>query len=350
MQPQTCVALIFALAAAQCYAADAARFPENPLITVNSATSLGDNVNGPSIIRVPRWVQHPLGKYYLYFAHHKGTFIRMAYADSLHGPWKIYEPGVLQVRDTAFYQPPNGQSSSTLYTHVASPDVFVDDAHKRLVLYVHGMWTEGKPWPADPAQATKWLRDNGYAQYTQTAVSTDGLHFEARPGIVLKTSYLRAFQWDGAYFGMARLGVLAKASDPLQPFEPGPNPFDGGPYAGRVRHVAPLVRGNTLFVFFSAIGDAPEKIMLSTIPLSADWKTWKASVPVEVLLPRERYECANLPVVTSKIGESDGPEHALRDPALFEENGKIVLFYSVCGEQGIGAAEILAGLLAASRK
>jgi len=34
----------------------------------------------------------------------------------------------------------------------------------------------------------------------------------------------------------------------------------------------------------------------------------------------------------------------LRDPALFEEKGKVTLFYSVCGEQGIGGADVT-GLL-----
>ena len=46
---------------------------------------------------------HPLGGYYLYFAHHKGGFIRLAYANALTGPWKIYESGVLDVKDMAFY-------------------------------------------------------------------------------------------------------------------------------------------------------------------------------------------------------------------------------------------------------
>ena len=40
----------------------ATRLPQNPLITVDSSRSLGDNVNGPSIIRVPSWVQRPLGR------------------------------------------------------------------------------------------------------------------------------------------------------------------------------------------------------------------------------------------------------------------------------------------------
>ena len=72
-----------------------ARFVENPLVSVTTTRSLGDNVNGPSVIRVPLWLPHPLGRYYMYFAHHKGAYIRLAYANSLTGPWKVYEPGVL---------------------------------------------------------------------------------------------------------------------------------------------------------------------------------------------------------------------------------------------------------------
>jgi hypothetical protein len=318
------------------------RFPENPLISVATSKSIGDNVNGPSVIRVPRWIKHPLGRYYMYFAHHKGGFIRLAYGNSLHGPWKIYEPGVLKVGDTIFSrpQPDPADSPANLYTHVASPEVFIDDANHRLVMYVHGMWTDGKPWPTEPAAAAKWMRENGYAQYTQTTVSRDGIHFEARPGIALKTSYLRVFKWSGGHYGMARLGVLARAASDEGPFESGPNPFDGSAYAGRVRHVAVLVKGSTLYVFFSAIGDAPERILLSTIALAGDWTKWKASPAVEVLAPRERYECANLPAVASRAGESEGPENALRDPALFQDRRKTILFYSVCGEQGIGGADV----------
>jgi len=321
-----------------------ARFAGNPLVSVTATPSLGDNANGPSVIRVPRWISHPLGRYYMYFAHHKGAYIRLAYANSLAGPWRVYEPGVLNVRDTIFFRPQPDPPSSppTLYTHVASPEVFVDEDKKQIVMYVHGMWTDGKPWPEDPAAALKWMRENGYAQYTQTTLSGDGIHFEARPAVTLRTSYLRVFRWDGSYYGMARLGVLAKAGDPLAPFELGPNPFDPGPYANRVRHVALLRRGKTLYVFFSAIGDAPERILLSTMALDGDWRSWKTSQPIEVFAPRDRYECPDLPVTPSKPGESEGPENALRDPALFEEGGKVTLFYSVCGEQGIGAADVTA--------
>lgn len=80
------------------------RLAQNPLITVRSSTTLGGNVNGPTVIRVATWVEHPMGKCYMYFANHMGDFVRLAYADTVTGPWTIYEPGVLHARDTAFFQ------------------------------------------------------------------------------------------------------------------------------------------------------------------------------------------------------------------------------------------------------
>ena len=317
----------------------ARRLPQNPLITTRSSSSLGDNINGPTVIRVPPWVKSPLGRYYMYFAHHMGAFIRMAYADSIAGPWKIYEPGVLSVGDTAFFRPqPDPQETlADFYTHVASPEVFVDRARKRLVMWFHGWWTNGERWPSDLAEARAWATRKGYGQFTQVAESADGIHFEVRSPIT-KQSYLRVFQYGGYFYGLSRLGRLARSADPLASFEVGPNPFRDGPYANRVRHVAVLPRGRTLYVFFTGIGDAPERVMMSTINLTADWKDWKASPPVELLRPEASYECQTLPNAPSEGGDVKGPVRQLRDPAVFEENGRAYLFYSICGEQGIAAA------------
>jgi len=320
----------------------AIRVTQNPLITVAASPSLGDNVNGPSIIRVPAWIPHPLGRYYAYFGHHKGQFIRLAYADAITGPWSVYTPGVEPVSGSAFYRPqpdpPDGPSDQ-FYTHVASPEIYVDEARKRLVMWAHGWWTDGQRWPLDAAAAREWARRNGYGQFTQSSESTDGLHFALKPAIT-KVSYLRVFPLDGYLYGMARLGQLLRSKDPLASFEIGPNPFAAGPYAGRVRHVAALRRGRTLFVFFTGIGDAPERVMLSTIELTDNWQTWKASAPVELLRPEAPYECPGLPNVPSAAGEIEGPARQLRDPAIFEEEGKTYLFYSICGEQGLAAAEL----------
>jgi hypothetical protein len=107
-----------------------------------------------------------------------------------------------------------------------------------------------------------------------------------------------------------------------------------------VRHVALAKRGRTLSVFFSAIGDAPERILMSTIDLAGDWRSWKASAPVDVIRPQTDYECPNLPIAPSEGGDIEGPAHQMRDPAVFEENGRTWLFYTICGEQGIAAAEL----------
>ncbi len=320
----------------------ATRFPENPLITVNTSPSLGDNLNGPSVIRVPDWVEHPLGRYYMYFAHHKGQFIRMAYADSPHGPWKVYEPGVMQVADTALSrpQPDPDPTPSGVYTHIASPELYVDQSAKRIILWFHGMWTEGQRWPAPLAEARTWLRANGYAQYTQAAVSTDGIHFKAQPAIS-KQSYLRVFQHDGKFYAISRLGQLLRGTkDPLASFELGPDPFRDGPYSRRVRHVTLLPRGNKLEIFFSAIGEAPEGILHTTMALDGDWTQWKTSGYDQVLTPQASYECPELPETRSAVGEIYGPAKQLRDPNLYVEDGKMFLFYTICGEQGVAAAEV----------
>jgi hypothetical protein len=317
------------------------RLSQNPLITVDTSASLGGNVNGPTVIRVPAWIDRPLGRYYMYFANHMGTFIRLAYADAIGGPWKIYEPGVLQVRDTAFYrpQPDPTETLDDFYTHVASPEIFVDAARRRLVMWVHGWWTNGERWPNDPVKAAAWARQMGYGQYTQAAESADGVHFDVKPAIT-RQSYVRVFRHDGFFYGVARLGRLARSSDPFARFELGPNPFRDTAYANRVRHVGLLLRGARLHVFFSAIGDAPERVLMSTIDLTPDWTTWRASAPVEVLRPETAYECADLPAAPSEPGDVEVRVRQIRDPFVFEEQGRAFLFYATCGEQGIAAATL----------
>ena len=318
-----------------------ARFKQNPLITTKTSASLGSNVNGPTVIRVPGWVRNPLGRYYMYFANHMGEFIRLAYADDLTGPWKIHEPGVLHVRDTAMSRPgPDPKEAlEDFYTHVASPEILIDDERQRFVMWFHGWWTNGERWPADPAAARAWAQKSGYSQFTQAAISTDGLRFAASPPIT-RATYLRVFQHDGYYYGVSRLGRVSRAKEPLASFELGPNPFRDGTYAGRIRHVALVIRGTRLHVFFSAIGDTPERVMLSTIEMTGDWTTWRASAPVDVLQPETAYECAHLPNAPSAAGDIAIPVRQIRDPFVFEENARAYLFYSMCGEQGIAAAEI----------
>jgi len=47
-----------------------------PLIDASTAPQLEGNVNGPSLIKAPGWIENRLGKYYLYFAYHEGELAR----------------------------------------------------------------------------------------------------------------------------------------------------------------------------------------------------------------------------------------------------------------------------------
>jgi hypothetical protein len=136
------------------------RFEANPIIHREMRGMIGlvgENINGPSLIRVPDWIENPLGKYYLYFAHHHGSFIRLAYADRLEGPWKIYEAGVLPLEDTPAY---DGADQD----HVASPDVL--------------MWTmkNSKSGCTTTGIPVRGGEDIPY-QMSYVAVSEDGLTF-----------------------------------------------------------------------------------------------------------------------------------------------------------------------------
>jgi len=323
-------------------AVGAARFTQNPLLTVNSSASLGGNVNGPTVIRVPDWVDRPLGRYYMYFANHMGDFIRLAYADALTGPWTIHEPGVLHVRNTAFFrpQPDPPETRADFYTHIASPEILIDPAARRIVMWYHGWWTNGERWPNEPAAARAWARERGYGQFTQSAESADGLHFSVRPAIT-KTSYLRVFPYRGQLYGVSRLGQVSRATDARAAFELGPPAFRDGSYASRVRHVALIRRGERLQVFFTAIGDAPERVLMSTIDLSGDWRSWRASAPVDVLRPGTAYECAGLPTAASASGDVDVPVRQIRDPFVLDDGDRTILFYTTCGEQGIAGATLV---------
>lgn len=295
------------------------RFPQNPIIRPEMLPgNEGENINGPSLIRVPDWVERPLGRYYLYFAHHGGTYIRLAVADRLEGPWRIHRPGVLSLADA-----PGCKG------HVASPDAVVVPEQRQIRLYFHG-----------PAKA-------GGGQKTFVATSADGLAFKARPE-PLCPFYFRAFRYADMWYGMSKGGLLWRSADGLSNFEEGIDPMAGAESRDKpvyntpgARHVAVQRTGSALWVYYSNIGDAPERIMRCRIDLAGDWRAWRASEPQEVLRPQLPYEGADLPVRPSSAGAARGRENALRDPAIFEENGRTYLLYSVAGESGIAIAEIV---------
>ena len=315
------------------------RLGDGPIIGPELDPSIGENIQGPSLIRVPDWVEDRLGDYYLYFADHKGLYIRLAYADDLEGPWRVHVPGSLQIADSHFLtEPPEvtpeelerlresrgvlggAAISHDLLTevatpHIASPDVHVDEANRRIVMYFHGL-------------------DGVSRQVSRVATSSDGIDFQALPERLGRT-YMRVFPYDGYTYSMAMPGQFYRSRDPLGGFQEGPRLFNP-----RMRHSALLRRGDTLYVFWTEVGEVPEHIKLSTIGLSGDWMGWQEAAAVEVLRPEHDWEGADAPLEPSVRSTAYGKVNQLRDPAIFEESGRVFLLYAVAGESGIALAEV----------
>ena len=316
----------------------AKRLLDAPIVAPTSPPSIGANIQGPSLVRVPEWVPSALGRYYLYFADHKGAYIRLAYADALTGPWRIHVPGSLHLRDTPFPSEPPPISEESLRAaearmeasgrhiahsvraelttpHIASPDVHVDDENQRIVMYYHGLESAGR-------------------QVTRAAVSRDGLAFECGEEILGQT-YMRVFDYRGDTFALAMPGQFYRVVEPLRRLEAGPLLFNPD-----MRHSAVLLRGNSLHVFWTQVGDVPERILLSIIDLRGDWMGWRESEPIEILRPQRPWEGADAPLEPSIRSVAYGPVNQLRDPAIYTEGERTYLLYAVAGESGIAIAEI----------
>ena len=108
------------------------------------------------------------------------------------------------------------------------------------------------------------------------------------------------------------------------------------------RGSALLKRDDTLFVFWTQVGEAPEHIKVSTIDLSGDWMAWSETDAVEVLRPELDWEGADAPLEPSVGSTAYGRVNQLRDPAIFEDaaGGRVFLLYAVAGESGIAIAEV----------
>jgi hypothetical protein len=231
----------------------------------------------------------------------------MAYADGLEGTWTIFDGGVLHLAETPALD------------HIASPDVHVDHQQKKILMFFHSV-----------DDTTTWK------QTTYLAESSDGLAFEA--DIEPKgLPYLRAFELNGQWWAIAKQrggpgGVLLQSPTPKGPFAEGPRFLEG------MRHAAVLPHGNTVDIVFSRIGDAPERLLMTTIEPDRMWRSPYQPGVQELLTSETAYEGADLPIEASAVGEEMGPVHALRDPYILRDSSGTYLFYSVAGEFGIAAA------------
>ena len=295
------------------------------------------NINGPSVLRMPDWAAGAQATFHMYFAHHKGRSIRLAYADRLDGPWRMHPDPVMPLASSLFVpsDPPfdpalpapdwvAGLKGDYLYAHVASPDVHIDAARRRIVMFYHGL-----------------LRDGD--QQTRLAVSADGLNFTPRDPL-LGPPYFRATFLNGEMLLSMWAGRLGRAPGWDGPFSLAPPDHlpphvTGGPER-QVRHGHLLAHDGRLHMTFSRIGDLPERCLHCEVVPADDWSGWRFGPVSEMLRPAPGWEGGDLPARASEMGTAMDRLQELRDPALFTDDGIVYLAYCGGGESGIGIARV----------
>ena len=203
--------------------------------------------------------------------------------------------------------------------HIASPDIHVDTDSRTIRMLFHGLLEGG---------------DQG----TRLALSSNGLCFTAEETL-LGPTYFRAFRHGGFLYTIVWGGALWRSPAWDTPFEKGQIlvPIETGDGPHRIfRHGAVHIDGNTLNLFYSRIGDKPERILHTTVELNGDWTTWQTRNFDSVLEPALPWEGADLSLEHSLLGDVQEPVRQLRDPCIFVDNDrKSYLLYSCAGESGI---------------
>ena len=181
------------------------------------------NINGPSVLRVPDWIpvdERPdaQANYYLYFANHRGDSIRMAWADSIGGPWTVFNYGTATDQSLSGRVTPgdgvldlNLGADATIDlgavvidNHIASPDVRLDEVNQRIVMYFHSP-------VIGPLNQTTFVATSKFGlNFNMAADGGDVFPGETHGvrEVALGRSYFKTFEVDGRAFALANSGKL----------------------------------------------------------------------------------------------------------------------------------------------
>ena len=328
----------------------------------------GENINGPSLIRIPDWISpadraHPSAVYYLYFGHHTGDYIRMAWAENIIGPWNLYQIGSNVARGNRGVLDNGGRDINVgngiviEENHLASPDVHVDNENQRIIMYFHS------------GSSTFFNGNEMNGQFTWVSTSPYGLDFNGNiEPVRLAASYVRTFEHGNELYAFDNSADPKRALDVNNPWEPPSNYYSGATISNlwdarsgnftqepieenlglsraelRVRHTAVRLDGNTLQVFYTRRGDSPERVLMSTVNLNVgDFENWEFSFPpAEILTATSGWEGGQFEPEPSEASTAPENVNQIRDPYVFEDSdGSLYLLYAGNGEDALGIAAL----------
>ena len=320
------------------------RFQSNPLLSTglsNLSTGLSTglpNVNGPSVIDMPPWAMHrhryrQCGPLYMYYSSHNGDAIRLACASAPEGPWHEVRAPALTLEATR----------PICFGHIGSADVHLLPAEQRVRMFFHCPYNRSAVTPG-----SRWVGHSRAKQLTFAAVSLDGgrtFRLESRTPVA--PFYLRTFRMSGrqhytlglALVDMKMQGVLLQASDGFN-FAPHLQATDVLP---RMRHgfMLPKQSEQSALLFFTRVGDAPERILVATLRVNDTNLEWPPTEASSLLAPTVE-EGGGAPVAPSRRGGVNQRVHQLRDPAaLLCCGARTFLFWAFGGEQGIAGGQVV---------
>ena len=270
-----------------------------------------------SVFPAHKYLDKPLGKYYMYYAaHDPPSEVALAYADKLEGPWTEYDANPIIRKE---WEPHYKVS------HVSSPEAIWIDKEKKVFVYYHG--------------------ENDVTRY---AVSTDGIRFG----------------YGGEAVNLRPFGIIESSYSRVSEFS----------MPGKDSHYIMITMGNDRETFKTN----PVGIRMCYLSTSVDGRTWESD-PKPLLTPPPgtdqitpgcyfRWKNRNFIIATANLigGTRDpisnfylyeldeklqnpklqgvlldrgivAPEHRrLSSPAILEEDGKLYMFFTVgkrCNEK-----------------
>jgi len=335
------------------------------------------NINGPMPILVRSWMKHASFKgcsVLLFVSSHidNGSGIQVLGLKKMSQGTMVWKKLDLTLALRSETSQTQAQCKS-----FHSPSIIVDDMKKQLIMYIHGHQCKNEG-------------DKTIKQPTLLFVSQDGVSWDLQsdeapaqklPYLLQHSFYLTVPVYskrDGYYYAMAKTQENSVGSACLYRSKSLMGPFEQGPIMARgMRHVDLYLSSPDsmmIYVFFTLIGDMPERIILGSIDVSSgseNWMHWNLLPGPSLLQPEYWYEHGNATAKPSSAGPARTQVRELRDPRflpdIFPPDASVnsrtgmntnantnekkkknalsgLLFYSVQGEQGIAMARLSVNL------